>query len=146
MKYPIGNTPVDIGAVSTLVVEWIEISINEFHLRPVQVSTLVVEWIEITDMKEDFVEPLVSTLVVEWIEIYGISPLSHISWVSTLVVEWIEITWAGAMDARSRRSPPSWWSGLKSSSMSDVGKQAMSPPSWWSGLKSPGGYRNGIQS
>ena len=58
-----------IHQVSTLVVEWIEISINEFHLRPVQVSTLVVEWIEITDMKEDFVEPLVSTLVVEWIEI-----------------------------------------------------------------------------
>ena len=55
------------------------------------VSTLVVEWIEITDMKEDFVEPLVSTLVVEWIEISK-SPVHLPLWkVSTLVVEWIEI-------------------------------------------------------
>ena len=95
----------------------------------------MVEWIEIImeQIRKCVVE--VSTLVVEWIEIYGISPLSHISWVSTLVVEWIEITWAGAMDARSRRSPPSWWSGLKYPRCPEGYFPALSPPSWWSGLK-----------
>ena len=99
------------------------------------VSTLVVEWIEISLNAGAMGMAWVSTLVVEWIEIIWRNSERSIPSVSTLVVEWIEITWAGAMDARSRRSPPSWWSGLKSSSMSDVGKQAMSPPSWWSGLK-----------
>ncbi len=56
------------------------------------VSTLVVEWIEISDTPHPpGASSTVSTLVVEWIEIV----YARLSWqtqfVSTLVVEWIEI-------------------------------------------------------
>ena len=77
--------------VSTLAVEWIEISecgwIHRRLLSPPsrwsglksdkimyntsteEVSTLAVEWIEITEQNTDIVLLFVSTLAVEWIEI-----------------------------------------------------------------------------
>ena len=64
---------------------------NNRETEVVSVSTLVVEWIEMPEFKAKLVMEVVSTLVVEWIEI------------STSVTP-----------APCLRSPPSWWSGLKS--------------------------------
>ena len=55
--------------VSTLVVEWIEISFTGPLSHTPSVSTLVVEWIEIIRYLVNHFGLLVSTLVVEWIEI-----------------------------------------------------------------------------
>ena len=57
----------------------------------IAVSTLVVEWIEIARRKEQIWNVVVSTLVVEWIEIAWITSIRTSGSVSTLVVEWIEI-------------------------------------------------------
>ena len=56
--------------VSTLAVEWIEISMSPSDVMSVQVSTLAVEWIEIDQTKYNKQNNPVSTLAVEWIEIY----------------------------------------------------------------------------
>ena len=56
-------------------------------------------------------------------------------YVSTLVVEWIEIVNEN-FDTSTPLSPPSWWSGLKSTVRVMAVNLSMSPPSWWSGLKS----------
>ena len=56
-------------AVSTLVVEWIEILQAVLDLWVKDVSTLVVEWIEIMVHHYEHPGYEVSTLVVEWIEI-----------------------------------------------------------------------------
>ena len=124
--------------VSTLVVEWIEIFVfNIYDLVfgsppswwsglkfwyssniscAYMVSTLVVEWIEICRLVILDNSAVVSTLVVEWIEIKALIPASSIAAVSTLVVEWIEITCVAVTMPVFSSSPPSWWSGLKSSS------------------------------
>ena len=72
------------------MVEWIEIRIYLKQNREQIVSTLVVEWIEITS-RLCRPDQGVSTLVVEWIEIYRNAGAGHPGGVSTLVVEWIEI-------------------------------------------------------
>ena len=53
------------------MVEWIEIQIvlNKSNTPACHVSTLVVEWIEISNRNAFNVAVPVSTLVVEWIEI-----------------------------------------------------------------------------
>ena len=61
------------------------------------VSTLVVEWIEITLWSEQVAYEYVSTLVVEWIEIYSLFAIFCHALVSTLVVEWIEIIFKHAV-------------------------------------------------
>ncbi len=78
------------------------------------VSTLAVEWIEIVDIAACTIHTTVSTLAVEWIEI--IHPfLNYIGFqVSTLAVEWIEMIVIQKLIS-SWTSPPSRWSGLKSS-------------------------------
>ena len=77
----------------------------------------------------------VSTLAVEWIEIMNPETEESQDVVSTLAVEWIEIGNAGGAD-RHQWSPPSRWSGLKSSSILVSPARCPSPPSRWSGLKS----------
>ena len=83
----------------------------------------------------------VSTLVVEWIEIAMISELlacdkSPPSW------------WSGLKSLGCFRpygtlpSPPSWWSGLKFFNCSTLFPEIWSPPSWWSGLKFSGQNSN----
>ena len=90
LKYREAVSPQALKSVSTLVVEWIEISYSLLSISPNGVSTLVVEWIEILG---------------------GVAVCSHFR-VSTLVVEWIEIGGYGGRSAYPM-SPPSWWSGLK---------------------------------
>ena len=99
--------------VSTLAVEWIEISecgwIHRRLLSPPsrwsglksdkimyntsteEVSTLAVEWIEIGCVLEKAICRRVSTLAVEWIEITEQNTDIVLLFVSTLAVEWIEI-------------------------------------------------------
>ena len=77
------------------------------------VSTLVVEWIEITIPFAIARAIWVSTLVVEWIEMAGSTSGNTKLTVSTLVVEWIEIGFLHRECLRRPASPPSWWSGLK---------------------------------
>ena len=67
---------------------------------------------------------MVSTLVVEWIEIHTGYGTGEGLCVSTLVVEWIEITLTAAPFIAYPASPPSWWSGLKSVSLSYGGEPA----------------------
>ena len=50
MKYQTGSRYQKQGRVSTLVVEWIEISQKTTNIARMKVSTLVVEWIEISNM------------------------------------------------------------------------------------------------
>ena len=69
MKYICWATLVQVLPVSTLVVEWIEITLLFSHPAGPHVSTLVVEWIEIILNKSNIPTGHVSTLVVEWIEI-----------------------------------------------------------------------------
>ena len=60
---------VTLLSVSTLAVEWIEISLPEINQYEYLVSTLAVEWIEIISQIGIDCASIVSTLAVEWIEI-----------------------------------------------------------------------------
>ena len=73
--------------------------------------------------------------MVEWIEMAIQDLQDRIIHVSTLVVEWIEI-YGAIWRIYPGRSPPSWWSGLKSPYINKYMMTIVSPPSWWSGLKS----------
>ena len=66
---PYSDASWSLIAVSTLVVEWIEIYLESGCTACIAVSTLVVEWIEICSRNLIEPPPKVSTLVVEWIEI-----------------------------------------------------------------------------
>ena len=79
-----------------------------------EVSTLVVEWIEISAYWRANWDTSVSTLVVEWIEIKLLQNPLQAVYVSTLVVEWIEMYIWKVKEPAPPMSPPSWWSGLKS--------------------------------
>ncbi len=121
LKFIYGHLPVIVHIVSTLAVEWIEISSGLSAVGYLVVSTLAVEWIEIDFMR----------LISRW---HG---------VSTLAVEWIEIV-VPSDRVTFTPSPPSRWSGLKSGREMVRRRGAGSPPSRWSGLKSvfPMSYSN----
>ena len=67
------------------------------------VSTLAVEWIEISSFIFLPSSYVVSTLAVEWIEIENVFVIDMVDYVSTLAVEWIEI----GKRARSTSQQPS---------------------------------------
>ena len=91
----------------------------------------------ITDFYDKEVkERNVSTLAVEWIEIDIRSITNAGISVSTLAVEWIEIGNRFRLPRQHPQSPPSRWSGLKSTGTQEPAIQEGSPPSRWSGLKS----------
>ena len=79
-------------AVSTLVVEWIEILAGMTQQQVADVSTLVVEWIEIaTHFAGCF---LITSPPSWWSGLKSVVPQEQLAFinVSTLVVEWIEMT------------------------------------------------------
>ena len=95
------------------MVEWIEMQMFELFEGQPFVSTLVVEWIEISAAMA--ITPSFSRSPPSWWS--GLKLLSRFckvgyNKVSTLVVEWIEI-YRFSLCNNLRLSPPSWWSGLK---------------------------------
>ena len=78
--------------VTTLVVVWIEIDLDDSDDNFIKVTTLVVVWIEIfSTYFKIFPGCIVTTLVVVWIEIGHHGAYPGGLYVTTLVVVWIEI-------------------------------------------------------
>ena len=78
--------------VSTLAVEWIEISVIP-HSDCVYMVSPPSRWsgLKFKILSKLINITIVSTLAVEWIEIYRNAGAGHPGGVSTLAVEWIEI-------------------------------------------------------
>ena len=72
----------------------------------------MVVWIEILTYNRIVGQGFVTTCVVVWIEIITSARTRPIQSVTTCVVVWIEIVVRMVL-ARSWKSPPAWWCGLK---------------------------------